>query len=82
MALSKLSNITLNCETIYFGLKYTVSNLTSKNPANAFLSLRQYCSKCIIKILNVVEKPDAAKNIAGYLSRGTNRRVNKHLHYA
>jgi len=80
MALSKLSNITLNY-TIYYGLKYTVSNLASKNPANAFFSLRRYCSKCIMKILNVAVKPDA-KNIAGYLLRGTSKRVNKHLYYA
>jgi len=35
-----------------------------------------------MKILNVAEKPDAAKNIAGYLSRGTSRKINKHLRYA
>jgi len=70
MALSKLFNITLNC-TIYYGLKNTVSNLASKNRTNAFLSLKRYYSKCIMKVLNVAEKPDAAKNIAGYLSRGT-----------
>lgn len=28
-----------------------------------------------MKVLNVAEKNDAAKNIAGYLSRGTSRRV-------
>jgi len=35
-----------------------------------------------MKVLNVAEKPDATKNIAGYLSRGTSRRVNKYLRYA
>jgi len=34
-----------------------------------------------MKVLNVAEKPDAAKNIAGYLSRDTSRRV-KYLRYA
>jgi len=75
MALSKLFNITLNC-TIYYGLKNTVNNLASKNSANAFFSLRRFCLKCIMKVLNVVEKPDAAKNIVGYLSRGTSKRIN------
>lgn len=40
---------------------------------------RHYCTSNHIiemKILNVAEKNDAAKNIAGYLSRGTARRVN------
>lgn len=31
--------------------------------------------KKTMKVLNVAEKNDAAKNIAGYLSRGTSRRV-------
>lgn len=70
MALSKLYNIALDY-TIYYGLKS--NNLSSKKPV--FYSLRRYCSKRIMKVLNVAEKPDAAKNIAGYLSRGTSRKV-------
>lgn len=74
MALSKLFNITLDYTIYYVGLKS--NNLSSKKSVNAFYSLRRYCSKGIMKVLNVAEKPDAAKNIAGYLSRGTSRRVN------
>jgi len=81
MTLSKLSNITLNY-TIYYSLKYTVSNLASKNLANTFISLRRNCSKCIMKFLNVAEKSESAKNIADYLSHGNSRKVNKHLRYA
>jgi len=32
-----------------------------------------------MKVLNVAEKPDAAKNIAGYLSHGTSRKVSIYL---
>lgn len=42
------------------------------------INVRCYCSKnnkAIMKYLNVAEKNDAAKNIAGFLSRGTARRV-------
>lgn len=74
MALPKLYNIALNY-TIYCGLKSTISNLFSKAPVNAFYSLRRYCSKGM-KVLNVAEKPDAAKNIAAHLSRGASRKVN------
>lgn len=40
-------------------------------------SVRTYCNTKapIMKFLNVAEKNDAAKNIAGFLSRGTARRV-------
>ena len=34
-----------------------------------------------IKVLNVAEKNDAAKNIAQLLSNGTARRVSKHQHH-
>lgn len=39
--------------------------------------IRSYCKNTggIMKFLNVAEKNDAAKNIAGFLSRGTARRV-------
>lgn len=73
MALSKLYNIALNC-TIHSGLKSS-NSLSIKRSANTFYSLRGYCSKGIMKILNVAEKPDAAKNISGYLSRGNIRKV-------
>lgn len=69
MALSKLYT------TIYCSLK-SINNLSIQKPANAFYSLRRYCSKRIMKVLNVAEKPDAAKNIAAHLSRGTSRKVN------
>ncbi|XP_018404081.1 PREDICTED: DNA topoisomerase 3-alpha isoform X1 [Cyphomyrmex costatus] len=73
MAFFKSYTIALNC-TIYHNLKNKASILSSNNPGNVFCSLRQYCSKSIMKVLNVAEKPDAAKNIAGYLSHGTSRR--------
>lgn len=36
-------------------------------------------SSVVMKYLNVAEKNDAAKTIAGHLSRGTSRRVSLHL---
>ncbi|XP_076641227.1 topoisomerase 3-alpha isoform X2 [Halictus rubicundus] len=40
-----------------------------------YLSFARYTdSKEVMKVLNVAEKNDAAKNIAGYLSRGNSRR--------
>ncbi|XP_012057921.1 PREDICTED: DNA topoisomerase 3-alpha-like [Atta cephalotes] len=73
MAFFKSYTIALNC-TIYYGLKSKASNLFSKNLGYTFCLLKQYCSKSIMKVLNVAEKPDAAKNIAGYLSHGTSRK--------
>ena len=48
---------------LYFFQKF--SNATNLN----------YQANSTMKVLNVAEKNDAAKNIAGYLSRGTSRRV-------
>ncbi|XP_011878275.1 PREDICTED: DNA topoisomerase 3 isoform X2 [Vollenhovia emeryi] len=70
MALSKLCYAALDC-TIYRCLR---SSVPGEGPTSAFSSLRRYCSKRIMKVLNVAEKPDAAKNIAGYLSRGASRK--------
>lgn len=52
----------------------TISNLY--RPTNVFCSVRRYSSGFDMKVLNVAEKHDAAKNIAGYLSRGTSKKVN------
>ncbi|RLU22556.1 hypothetical protein DMN91_004834 [Ooceraea biroi] len=56
-------------------------NLTLKSAVSSFfkpsvscLVIRWYCSQHTMKVLNVAEKHDAAKNIAGYLSRGTGRK--------
>ncbi|OXU30865.1 hypothetical protein TSAR_001335, partial [Trichomalopsis sarcophagae] len=52
--------------------KKLVVNLTKKFSNTA---AKLNCQKQpIMKVLNVAEKNDAAKNIAGYLSRGTSRR--------
>jgi len=72
---SKLYNITLLS-------RVTPCNLVLKSvtnfckPTNASLMVtRWYCLQRTMKVLNVAEKHDAAKNIAGYLSRGTSRKV-------
>jgi hypothetical protein len=75
MALLKLCNIALNY-TIFCGPRSTLNNLCSKKPAYTFHSLRRHCSNRVMKVLNVAEKHDAAKNIAGHLSRGASRKVN------
>lgn len=44
-------------------------------------NVRFYCKKVAsttMKYLNVAEKNDAAKSIAGFLSNGRAQRVNKH----
>lgn len=43
-------------------------------------NVRCYCKKVVsttMKYLNVAEKNDAAKSIAGFLSSGRSQRVNK-----
>ena len=47
-------------------------------PLIRLLNVRNFCTnqgKEIMKYLNVAEKNDAAKNIAGLLSRGASSRV-------
>jgi len=72
---SKLYNITLlnritPCNLI---LKSVINSCKSTNAS--FIVTRWYCLQHTMKVLNVAEKHDAAKNIAGYLSRGTSRKV-------
>lgn len=43
---------------------------------NRIFIVRNKSTNRIMKVLNVAEKNDAAKNIAGYLSRGNCRKVN------
>ena len=43
-----------------------------------YIFIAEHChSTKVMKVLNVAEKNDAAKNIAGYLSRGSSQRVTK-----
>lgn len=72
---SKLYNIVSNCRV---SCNHAIKNATdnSYKYVNAsYFARRRYCSESIMKVLNVAEKHDAAKNIAGYLSRGTSRKV-------
>jgi len=66
--------------------RITLCNLVLKSvtnfckPTNAsFMVTRRYCLQHTMKVLNVAEKHDAAKNIAGYLSRGSSRKVNNYI---
>lgn len=49
-------------------------NLCKSKQYQLFLA-RFKSSVKVMKVLNVAEKNDAAKNIAGYLSKGTSKRV-------
>ena len=46
-----------------------------RNFSNATVRLKSQREEVTMKVLNVAEKNDAAKNIAGHLSRGTSNRV-------
>lgn len=48
---------------------------SSKSNAKISKFVKKFCTEMPIKILNVAEKNDAAKNIAELLSRGSSRRV-------
>ncbi|XP_076293388.1 topoisomerase 3-alpha isoform X2 [Lasioglossum baleicum] len=64
------------CRTLNMLIFYTKSlDVLTLNLSKQYLSLARYSkSKEVMKVLNVAEKNDAAKNIAGYLSRGNSRR--------
>lgn len=49
---------------------------TIKLTNNTISIVRNKSTNHIMKVLNVAEKNDAAKNIAGYLSRGNCKKVN------
>ncbi|XP_029173837.1 DNA topoisomerase 3-alpha-like [Nylanderia fulva] len=72
MALLKLRSIVLNCSILSNQTLKSTTDYLFKFP-NAY-SISRYCSKCNMKVLNVAEKHDAAKNIAAYLSRGTSKK--------
>lgn len=75
MALFKLSNI-VNYVS-YLTVKSVKGTLAScGKPTNVYCFVRLLSSKHIMKVLNVAEKHDAAKNIVAHLSRGNNRKVN------
>lgn len=78
MALSKFYNITSNCITF---CNRTLESIGSKlfKPTNVSYGVKRYHSEHNMKVLNVAEKHDAAKNIAGYLSRGTSRKVSSYV---
>lgn len=84
MALFRFYNLLSRVSFCNVTLNQTVSN-SPKFISNLY-SIRHYCSKqtfgkCKMKVLNVAEKHDAAKNIAYYLSRGNNRKVNNYIHH-
>lgn len=51
--------------------------LSSCNLLQYIFFVRHCHSTKVMKVLNVAEKNDAAKNIAAYLSRGSSQRVTK-----
>lgn len=74
MAFLKLYNSAYNYVTFYNRTFKGIGSKLSK-AINVSCGIRQYCSEHNMKVLNVAEKHDAAKNIAGYLSRGNSRKV-------
>ncbi|KAL6262200.1 hypothetical protein P5V15_007297 [Pogonomyrmex californicus] len=77
MAFFKWHNIALNyisCGPTFKTFRGIANNFSNKKFAIVFYLPKQYCSKSDMKVLNVAEKHDAAKNIAAYLSRGTSRK--------
>jgi len=77
MAFLKLCNNTYNCVIFY---NRTFKSISSKfKSISVSYGVRRFCLEHNMKVLNVAEKHDAAKNIAGYLSRGASRKVNSYI---
>lgn len=68
---SLLSRRTIFYDTLFPAIRRNIF----RKSTNVCYSVRPYSIKCTMKVLNVAEKHDAAKNIAGYLSRGSVRKV-------
>lgn len=76
MALFKLYNV-VNCISCNLTVESIRSTLATRSkPINVHCFVKRFSSKRVMKVLNVAEKHDAAKNIAAHLSRGNNRKVN------
>ncbi|XP_032669264.1 DNA topoisomerase 3-alpha isoform X2 [Odontomachus brunneus] len=74
MALFKLYNV-VNCISCNLTVESIRSTLAvCSKPTNVYCFVKRFSSKRVMKVLNVAEKHDAAKNIAAYLSRGNNRK--------
>lgn len=67
------------CSVLYVNFIAKVPNIAKLGSYKSIqyyqLAVRCNSSDTIMKVLNVAEKNDAAKNIAGHLSRGTSNRV-------